>query len=716
MTMEITEFTYIGFADYVAFNSKFATLVPLFKYLGKEGVIRVGNPSIPFPDRGRVFWAPVPAGTQMHSVFRFKVRESPSFDPSAGRHDRYAVDGTPEKLMQIVRSFEDEKDAREWLSSGLELRFPPAGKCLVRIGIDRILGPIELQQGTDGKYRYISGTTNGQIAITAIDEDGILEAVNDGFDYIVLSPLVTFRREVGSVDWDDDEAVLRRAIRLLQKLDESSRRDLFLSDRAVKRLAEVTSVLTLSSLDKYRVERARDIVGRAERSKELCDVLVSEFMSIPQVTVELENLKSETKRDAFEKAQAEVNSSLTQTRAEIARLQTDKDALERKKHEISGEIERLAAQRENLLRELDQSTKQRIDEIVSRPSRLVDELVFLRPIIEWVVGNGLRPETRSDPATTSPSSNSAIECVRDEVAALSFGDCLSKLHSSLPDEAKDIVLPIYSTLIAGAVPCLIGAGRESIVRTVASSFFASTSAEISVHAGMVSIEDLLGSSVDCKGRTIRNFLESARNTPLMHLLVLEGVNRCYGTSAIMPLLKAVDASSRPIWPASQLSNWPSNVLVMMTLDQEGMEFPLPPSFWMYATFCPADVSGLDCDTSVLPSTMSSENWASRLKSQPEPPSQIWRSWLKMKAPECQIPLPIQKRADAIWTSARCVLQDDVAAIATTIHACLFPLLSTLPERERLSVLDVPEHQAALSSSYKRFQEISGALRRRSQHA
>jgi hypothetical protein len=686
----MSEVLHIGLVESIGKDRKTATLVPLFASSGYE-LVRIRDEEAQFPSRGRVVLFDLPAKLERGSIWQFQVRESPSFDPSERRFDQYMVRGEPRSIVEIVKSYENEDEGRESLMAGVKLANSPVGKSYVRIGADRIIGPLDLIQDVGRTYRIDPRANDDQVHVSYIDPKQIMSVEYNGSNWEFVSPLYCMPAKAGDLDWGRDEAVVTRAIRLLKKAQPELYKELALSDRIIRHLSETIVTARMSVVEADRVRRARKIVAEGKISGDLIRELADQCERLPSVRTHLEEEVKRARERAISEAMEETTRNLAAERTEVARLRGEVEGMKKSRDELHEEIEQTKAKKDEILESLETTMSARVAEIARQPEKLLVEYALMRPFIEAMgvgASNAKHFRARETPHHLETQMGKMLQ---DPAAAL-VG--VNKAFSAVGIDAW-IGQLLYISHVAGLFPCLMGINARVSLQAYASSLFAGASIEIPMDPGMLGVDDLLGQF----DGAMREFLEGARRSNRMHLLVIEGVNRALAESSVVPLLRAASLTRRA-WPAPVVENWPRNVLVATTLSDSTATIPIPSELLDYSTVIAADalpsLGTTESGGELEESTMGFETWQKMATGPHESYTPAWRAWIKEKAPACELSRALTLKADAFYRSARLVLNSDLEALAATIGACLGLPLSRVPDPQRAAAIRVVDREVRLA--------------------
>lgn len=681
--MDITEYSLLGVLDGIS-HHRTGRLIPILKYGDDNDPIRLGNVADTFQKRGSVVWFHVPPNVELWTLWTFKVRESPTFDPDVGRSDKYAVDGTPEQINDIIiDNFETIEEARNALGHGVQLPMAPPRRPYVVVGGDRLIGPLELQDAA-GRYRLRPSATDPQVDIRTLDPEKVLSVKHAGHEWTFLFPAGEQGEVLGQLDWGDDTAVLRRALRLVEKYEPARLGDVQLTDKIMRRLAESVSATDMNTLERSRIDRALQIISKTIVSKGVAEKFQAEIVALPSVRQMLESDREQARTTGKQDALRDAAEQLESYRGELGSLQTQVTALQLEKSKLIDDIKKVREHQRKVADELETEVQERIEQVATSPAKVLADVVLLRPFLRQL-GGSLSLEADAANHAVVPSSR---ECGRitDETAIR------RRVDDAFQAAGYSMALgrEIHAAFLSGLVPCVMGQSALQVVQTYATAVFCGVALEVTMNAGLLSPEQVLDQG---SIQPLRSFLHRAQKAEVMHLVIFEGANRSLIDSALLPLLRA--ASTDPPF-VQTFGSWPRNAAALVTLCPSAATLRPPDEFWNI-------VAVIDTNTDEVHAPASnniSESQAlvpSGIWREAVAPSAVvpgkWRGWVEKKAP---INSPtLYRRADRFEVAMRKLENDEVHIVGATLLCCFGAVIAGLGEKQREALMGFPTFKEKL---------------------
>lgn len=689
-----------------------------------------------FPNRGLVTWFNPPAAAIEGSVWQFRIEEQRSFNPGNPYHDAYKTMSTPMPAVEILdlRGVGDEERCRlQVTQEGLELTSVPAGRIYLWIDDESWVGPVRLEL-SNKPNRWVLDPIQQQHPLPQVrpaPTNHVASLIID-MPRLFLVPGAATGPRIAQVDWAPDEAVLKRVLRWLRRIDRAYTDKFELTERAIDRAVELLSSAGLSTADHclelQRLRRARGVVESLAERQELVDTLIRDILQVPSIRASIEGVVDRVRQDTEDQVRAELEDSINR----VAELQAEKARLDE-------EIAELRATLSAQVDELDTVVAQRVTELMARPGRALTELAILRAAVGLAV-MGPKPGTEVAPTSTEAGNRvqapSSLSHLAPSVSgksreAMYLGD-QAQLRQALRRafRARSVstraAKMLHAAFLAGVMPVLAGSGAFKALEAYAESVTGGRWLWLPITPAILGPSDLLG-QVDPAARCflpatggLLDLLLHARGTDELYLVVLDGINRaavetylttilacysdawCGGRGRALPLLHPSAVSPDDPYASVPWLPWPPNVLLAGTLVDGAVSVPIPPSFWTAATLIHLDAF----NTEVGAGEASARAVSGQPDSAESPTTAVsletWRAWqgkvdaVAMPAagwallaavherglelsPEVRVLCARVYAAERTWESGSAANgrpADDRAALESMVLQCLIPLAAT----------------------------------------
>jgi hypothetical protein len=536
-----------------------------------------------FPSRGLAFWGGA-TDARKDVLFYFGTEENPGRTPPKDRFR--VVDPKPALEILDYRSSGDADQVRKAVSFGIR-RATPVDEVLLWSSGDVLVGPVRLVLGPNGLLT-MDRDRSDRIPFCRVSASDVRE-VRCGRQAMVLA--IPLPPPAGYVDWDDDRAVLQRALKTVLARSTTDRLD----EEAVRRILDDAARAPLAAIDKteleldaMRMDRARSIVAASERLGGLSRELVEALQEHPDVQTQIRAAI----RTAENEARLEVAQKLAFEREELERLEVGVQRARRDLEATEGDLRRAGERRDNELEETRKLTEAQLQAVLASPSGLAATASIQRAVA------GMQPIERvrtRRPVHTSWQLGAALATDTNELrrrAAAAF---------KAEGFAASHFQHIHAALAGRLVPVLAGADAQRAAEAYARVVTAERIAVVNVGAHAAEPGDMFG-RVSPVGHVVPHaaglcdLLTAAGTSTGYMLVLLEGANRAPPESVLIPLVRAwrLGTSIRVFHPAAIDEDdpyadcasviWPSNVLLACTLVEGATTLPMPSELWSSAVF------------------------------------------------------------------------------------------------------------------------------------
>jgi hypothetical protein len=320
---------FLGIVEYVKPDNRFARVRPLYE-VSDDSWLPV-NAEEEFPNEGLVYW-PNPQISAKDALIFFKTRHI-GYDK-----DNFMV-VEPDFANEVIdfRQYGGTEFVRQSVCSNGITWLKPTNPVWLWVTDDLLIGPVHLDKYSDNQWA-IDKNHRHQLGLHQIDSFNICRISHPQGERYVIDKIQLLQLH-GYVDWDEDESVVRRALKFAveqaREVGEEVTLTKRLIDQAAKRTAQMGETPDLR-LKQYRLERVRallpEVLQTGNLAKEICD-------EICQLPIIQEQLRVATEQER-ERALAELKNNLA---LEFERL----DGLRKQCAEVESLIANLKGEYEN---------------------------------------------------------------------------------------------------------------------------------------------------------------------------------------------------------------------------------------------------------------------------------------------------------------------------------------------------------------------------------
>ena len=576
-----------------------------------------------FPNSGHISWFPAPTDVREQSVWVFEAVDQPTYDPTNIKHDQYMVARNSDEPIQLAKEVFDvadyggERDAREVLAqTGLT---PPAGDretIYIRSGGLIATAPLVPKQDGSGLW-CLSSSAIEKDPLRFHEwpgDDAAIKICVGGVPRTFFAPGARPSGPPRLRDWAPDEVVLRRVLSRMRRWDKNYAEQIGLTDRVIERIISAVAVpqnaIKDFEMERHRLERAKDFLGRLHTSAELAQAVEQSLMVGPVAEeIAKERLKLHASEVAAARASAE--QSITEERTRLATIQSQIEALRAEEKLVREQVDTARHEHEDAVRRLEDGLATRVREIVASPERLLAEVAILR-----AAGVGANGQVPNRSVTTAiarsiPSKPDANVSILKDVAIFRRQLKHAMMNADVPLSSAS---GLFSSFLAGVIPVLTGSRAQSAISAFGRVACRGEMLRVPVAATYLDATDVLG-RVDHDSRSFRPTRSGLARLlcdaiteadERLHLVILEGVNLAPPESFLLTIMLAyTDCWKRTVprrldlFDASEVDaddpfatlgsfRWPKNVLLAATALEGASTLPLPKSIWQYATLILTD--------------------------------------------------------------------------------------------------------------------------------
>lgn len=558
---------YLGVVHYAGptkTGAPFARVQPLFE-IEKEAwrPARADD----FPTQGLVYWQGAREATESALIF-FRA------EPNPGQKDEFRVSWA-EVVTEVfdLRRLGAADKVRAALVHGIKAPDLHPGRAYLWCAPDLLVGPVRLNRSPAGTLTLEPSGRERLPTISPVASSIRPIAVGKATRYLYDgNPAPT-----GYVDWDDDDLVLRRALRVVSRREG---KEFVLTKKAIDDAADAVLAGGTAgdlALDAYRVGHARALCDDAAQLVSASAQLTEALLALPTVEATLRVAREDARREAAAAAKEQVEKELSAEReraeaerkaradvqAQVARLREEVGALEAAK---AGETEALASLRrraEEEAAEVAAEVERQVSAVLAKPAALLAQVSILRAVLP--LAPPAADTTRlvaATPATTGPRAEgpSAAPKALAWARAAAHSDKVEfqkALNAAFRAEgvAPQNALRLHAAVISGLLPICVGPRGQAALRAYAQAACGGRLAVLHVAPGFLAPVDLLGSfsrrdrSLSEHPCGLRRAADAVRDIPALSLFALEGVNRAPVEAYLVPPLRDLEgggAMSLPI--------------------------------------------------------------------------------------------------------------------------------------------------------------------------
>ncbi|MCI0392416.1 MAG: hypothetical protein MOB07_27105 [Acidobacteria bacterium] len=695
---------FLGIVEYVKPDNRFARVRPLYEI--SDDSWRPVNAEEEFLNEGLVYW-PNPQIPAKDALIFFKAR-----------HIGYDKDN----FMVVEPDFANEViDLRQY--GGIELIrqsvcsngitwFKPANPVWLWVTDNRLIGPVHLDKYSDNRWA-IDKNHRHQLGLHLVDRFNICHInTTQGERYVINK--IQLLRLYSYVDWDEDENVVRRALKFAVEQAREAGEEVTLTkrliDQAAKRTAQMGETPDLR-LKQYRLERAiallPEVLQTVSLAKEICD-------EICQLPIIQEQLRAAAEQER-ERALAELKNNLA---LEFERL----DGLRKQCAEVESLIANLKSEYENAqathqrrLEDLENEMNAQMARVLEKPSELLAESALLRILLN----NAPTPCNRTNIIATQ---RQVIKWMPGAEVVNEFPDLRKRLIAAFKARGLHPKLSqrLHAAFTGGVMPMIAGPGALAVLQAYASVVTAGRLTIIDAGPSLIEPLDLFGKIDAGRSRFIPHasglldILIGARESEGFTIIVIEGANRGPMECYLIPLLQMAfgQRSDLALFHPSALEDsdpyftearlrWPDNVMIAGTFLEGPTTLPAAPELWSYAVLIQTDHDpGLDTDQQTVTPQLSEISPRSGLLKQ-QSGNEINSNLDLVKILKettsdlalLRIAASIRQCAERYGEGLKSWTSEEKTLIAEVLTACLVPMVAIIEdEGTRLALIKIIEDE------------------------
>jgi hypothetical protein len=632
-----------------------------------------------FPSQGQVFWPSANAASK-GSLIIF------SAEHNVGQKDEFkVVDPRPAYEVLDLRSYGTAADVRAKLAAGIPLS-GPTGKvrALAWCKPDLLVGPIELNRVATGTAKLIGTNLNRLAAYTGPQVRPVT------VDRVTRWLRVDDGAPSGYVDWDEDAAVLRRALEAAARVAKQAGRDTGLTTR---QLDEVVRALTAqgvgpdAQLDRYRLERARELLKDTAVVASQAGELAEFLREHPAIKAKLDEQAARVRVEVEQSARAQLDQRLARERAALqetteanARTKSQLDARALELREAEERLAKVRSQVASAASEAEAAVDARVLAALDRPLDLLAEVSVLRPLLG--AGGGRAASARTVEATPRMDwSRSRGEDIKDTASLRHALTSAARARGVDPS----LMLQVHAAAAAGLAPVTLGPVALAALTAYAHGACGGRLLIIHVSPSAIQPRDL----DEAPGGGLVAAAAAARDIDGLSLVVLEGANRSPIEGSVVPLLQMIDLGLSPLSSARGLR-------LAATLVAGATTVPVSSQFWSYAAAIYFEPSSSGAQPTPNPGDISLSSDLLALGDVPiDVVDELVESW-----PDCSELRPALARLGSALTR---LYDEELRITEALLHGLVLPYVAT--------ALSAEEQVEALNKAGDTDGALAAALRR-----
>jgi hypothetical protein len=586
----------LGIVDWTGLDKTGQTIagvLPLFDITTSEW--RSIHADKEFPALGRAFWFRATATETELLYFRAE-------DNVGGKEYEFKVT-EPHVAIEVrdLRELGTPEIVRRALSAGLKWPALVAGRALLWCADDLVVGPVKLVPSNNNLITF-EHPQRHEIPCYSKNDIDLREVPDPRYKRFVLaetSPLVAN----SYVDWDTDKLVVRRAITWAAERAKEKEKEIALTKRQIE---EAASYLTNSGanpklkLEYYRLQRTLEMIAGVQRANEVTNSAIEALQKHPVISKELEELRERVTTTVTE----DIRKALKKEHEALAQTQLDREQLASEVETAQSQLENIRIRIDDAVRDIEVEVDRRIAEVLEKPATLLAESAILRTVLNEPKGritqsNDPQSDIKKRPSIAWPRSQNVITEFKD------FKKLLLRSSKATQVPLK-VFWRIHAAISSRLLPVL--AGPQSIKALEGYARVACGARVFRIHASpsFFEVSDLFGKFDSVRGQFLPHpaglidVLETARQSSGQALVIIEGANRAPTESYLLPLLQAVQSNSTlqlfhptvaapsdPYYDMCEI-NWPTNLLLAMTVVEGATTLPISPDIWINAVLVETD--------------------------------------------------------------------------------------------------------------------------------
>jgi hypothetical protein len=481
-----------------------------------------------FPTQGQAFWFNA-QGASENALILFRA------EPNPGQKDQFKV-VDPKLVLEVLdlQKYGTPSEVRAALAEGIHL--PGAFtslKALILCKPDLLVGPVELNR-VNGRVRLVAKNLHRLPAYAGP------EIYRVAFDHTEKLLRIDDTPPSGFVDWDDEAAILRRAIDAAVKMAKQSGHDL---GPTKKQIEEMTRAITAQSvgpdaqLDQYRFRRALELLEVAEVAEREAAEFVEVFREHPSIKAALVELQKNVREKVEVSARADLEKRFEKERVKLEEAIQLNDQKKKELNKLEEQLTEMQGRVAEAEKEAENAVNACVLSAVERPLELLAQVSVLKPFIGF---GGSQTAT-----TPTPHSSTRLDW-----SSARGGDIRDKaaLRRNLTNAARargvdpSLMFQVHAAIVAQLMPVTLGSGALGALTAYAHGACGGRLAIVHVSPSAINPNDL----DEVAGGGLKVAVEAAKDIDGISLVVLEGANRSPLESSVLPVLQLAELHLSPL--------------------------------------------------------------------------------------------------------------------------------------------------------------------------
>lgn len=523
-------------------NAPIAGVRPLVELQKDEW--RPINANEEFPSQGLLFWPNAQFATEGALVI-FGTAANP------GQKDEYrVVDPKPVYEVLDLRGIGTEADARVALVEGIHTPGPRGTfRVLVWCKPDVLAGPVEVARVASGAVR-LNGENLARVPLYACSEAQVRSVFVDNAKRWLRADDSS---PIRYVDWDDDAAVLRRALNVAVRVAKQDGNLVGQTKRQIEDAAKALAAQGIgpdAQLDRYRVDRALALLKNTDAVARNASTLVETLREHAAIKSSLDQLSAKVRAEVEQGARADLEQRLASERAALneateasVRLKSDLAVTEQELRKAERQLADAQDHVARVSKEVEVAVNARVLTALSRPLDLLAEISVLRPFLSN--GASSTTNTPSLSASSKPDwSRMRGENNKDTASLRRVLTTAARIRGVDPS----LMIHVHAAVVARLMPIALGPGALAALTAYAHGACGGRVHIIHVSPSAIQPNDLY----ELPDGGLVAATAAAMDIDGLSLVILEGANRSPLESTVVPLLQLKEVGLSPFSAAGGL--------------------------------------------------------------------------------------------------------------------------------------------------------------------
>jgi hypothetical protein len=509
-------------------SNPIAVVRPVVEVLKEDW--RFINSDEDFPTQGQIFWLNAVEATEDSIV---SCRTEPNNAPKY----KYKV-AEPRPIYEVIdlRSLGTAFEAREALVRGISLPGPTSSlKVLIWCSPNILVGPIELKR----EKAIATLVVRNAHCINVYNNPQIRSIILPNTERSHRLLRIDDNPPSGYVDWDDDLAVLRRALETAVKVAKHSGAEVAHSrkqiEEAVVAIASQGIGITVE-LDRYRLEHAARLLKDSGLIAQISESISEALRDHPSVKASFEELREKIRVDVESCVRKDLETRLAIERTELeatkethSKLQLDIENAREQITEAKEKLKTIELEAERRAIEVEDAVRMRVQAAVASPKQLLADISLFRPFFNGVASSKTGFEAVGTDSIWKKWNQGEGRPVHEKKTLRKE---LITFARALGTDAS-LLMQVHCAIIANVLPVTCGSGALSALHAYVKATCAGRIHLVNVSPASISFSDIEA--------TIEGGLNTAANIAAqidgISILVLEGLNRSPIEASLLPYLQ-----------------------------------------------------------------------------------------------------------------------------------------------------------------------------------